>query len=330
MPWRYSGKVYFVVMRNFVPVQPWLTFDLKGATANRRALTARALHQIHAQAGEAGAACAYGTLRDWEWLDISMSVEVSEGDKAALAEMVAADAAFLAEQGALDYSLLVGIHRVDGSGGRLAALLEQGGVASTDRQCVYFFGIIDVLERHSLRWKAQRLLLSLGYRALLRPADADGISALPPAEYADRFCTFIASEVLRREMQTHGGGNGGGGGSDSGGGSGDGESGGGESGSGGGESGSGRPAAGFGRWGPLWQRRRRGLVQARIEGEHADHLRRISELEQSLVRARHDAAAAIARATGAAELPRPPEAERPPEVAPPSTPPRRLGAEGAG
>ena len=30
-----------------------------------------------------------------------MSVEVSEGDKAALAEMVAADAAFLAEQGAL-------------------------------------------------------------------------------------------------------------------------------------------------------------------------------------------------------------------------------------
>lgn len=114
--------------------------------------------------------------------------------------------------GALDYSLLVGIHRVDGSGGRLAALLEQGGVASTDRQCVYFFGIIDVLERHSLRWKAQRLLLSLGYRALLRPADADGssapppagtprraaplphaqrvragISALPPAEYADRF-----------------------------------------------------------------------------------------------------------------------------------------------
>lgn len=257
--------------------------------------------------------------------------------------------------GALDYSLLVGIHRVDGSGGRLAALLEQGGVASTDRQCVYFFGIIDVLERHSLRWKAQRLLLSLGYRALLRPADADGtsapppagtprraaplphaqrvragISALPPAEYADRFCTFIASEVLRREMQTHGGGNGGGGGSDSGGGSGDGESGGGESGSGGGESGSGRPAAGFGRWGPLWQRRRRGLVQARIEGEHADHMRRISELEQSLVRARHDAAAAIARATGAAELPRPPEAERPPEVAPPSTPPRRLGAEGAG
>uniref|UniRef100_A0A7S3T3K6 PIPK domain-containing protein n=1 Tax=Emiliania huxleyi TaxID=2903 RepID=A0A7S3T3K6_EMIHU len=265
-----------------------------------------------------------------------MSVEVSEGDKAALAEMVAADAAFLAEQGALDYSLLVGIHRVDGSGGRLAALLEQGGVASTDRQCVYFFGIIDVLERHSLRWKVQRLLLGLGYRALLRPADADGISALPPAEYADRFCTFIASEVLRREMRTHGGGNGGGGGSGSGGGSGDGESGGGESGSGGGEGGSGRPAAGFGRWGPLWQRRRRGLVQARIEGEHADHLRRISELEQSLVRARHDAAAAIARAAGAAELPRPPEeerppeAERPPEVAPPSTPPRRLGAEGAG
>ena len=36
--WQWSGKVYFVVMRNFLPVRSWLTFDLKGATANRRAL----------------------------------------------------------------------------------------------------------------------------------------------------------------------------------------------------------------------------------------------------------------------------------------------------
>lgn len=36
-------------MRNFMPVKPWLTFDLKGATANRRALAAHALHQIREQ-----------------------------------------------------------------------------------------------------------------------------------------------------------------------------------------------------------------------------------------------------------------------------------------
>ena len=36
--WALAGKVYFVVMKNLMPVQPWLSFDLKGATANRRAL----------------------------------------------------------------------------------------------------------------------------------------------------------------------------------------------------------------------------------------------------------------------------------------------------
>ena len=44
--WALSGKVYFVVMANFVPVRPWLNFDLKGATANRRALATRFLHEL--------------------------------------------------------------------------------------------------------------------------------------------------------------------------------------------------------------------------------------------------------------------------------------------
>ena len=65
-----SAQVYFVVMRNFLPVRTWLAFDLKGATANRRALAARFLHRIGARAEQDG--CAYGTLRDWEWLDIAM------------------------------------------------------------------------------------------------------------------------------------------------------------------------------------------------------------------------------------------------------------------
>ena len=37
----------------------------------------------------------------------------------------------------------------------------------------------------------------------------------------------------------------------------------------------------FERWQALWHRRRRGLVKERIEGDRADHLRRIAELEAS-------------------------------------------------
>ena len=76
-------QVYFVVMRNFLPVRAWLTFDLKGATANRRALAARFLHGVHAAADAATGGVAYGTLRDWEWLDIAMVVDVSEAAKVA-------------------------------------------------------------------------------------------------------------------------------------------------------------------------------------------------------------------------------------------------------
>lgn len=47
---------------------------------------------------------------------------------------------------------------------------------------VYFFGIIDVLERYSLKWKAQRAVLCLGYGLLLRVPDAAGMTALPPIE----------------------------------------------------------------------------------------------------------------------------------------------------
>ena len=102
--WNCSGKVYFVVMRNFFPVRPQLSFDLKGATANRRALKAWELHQTNTVAG------LYSTLRDWEWMDIGMSTDMEERDKERIWGMVCADCDFLQRVGLLDYSLLVGIY----------------------------------------------------------------------------------------------------------------------------------------------------------------------------------------------------------------------------
>jgi len=221
---------------------------------------------------------AYGTLRDWEWMDIAMMVDVDDHDRAALAEMISADAAFLGEQGLLDYSLLVGIHRLppeltpEQREARLHTLRLQGGYPSVDRRKVYFFGIIDVHERFSLRWKVQRALLSVGYHLLLRAPDAAGMSALPPVEYADRFRTFAMYEVLQLPLPP----------------------------SLTAESGALQQGASAGaldprdtgtmqsalRWGPLWERRRRGLVKERIEGEREDHIRRIQELEDELRRLR--------------------------------------------
>jgi hypothetical protein len=100
---------------------------------------------------------AYGTLRDWEWMDIAMAVDVSRDDQLTIAQTIACDAAFLASQGMLDYSLLVAIHRLPPNlstaarDAHIATLCRHGGFASVDRCKVYFFGIIDVLEKCACR-----------------------------------------------------------------------------------------------------------------------------------------------------------------------------------
>ena len=276
--WKWSGKVYFVVMRNCFPAPPQLSFDLKGATANRRALQTWELHGTAShRTGR------YGTLRDWEWMDTGMTTDLNDEDKAQLWRMVQADCDFLQRQNLLDYSLLLGIYRppdrsMDPASKEallqdLARRCRGCAFVSHDRQKVYFFGIIDVLEKFTLRWRVQRVVLRLLYGLAMRWGYADGISAMPPPLYADRFRTFMAHEVLHVEEPPP-------------------------------EEppderyragswwsqfkrwfGVGPPrrrprSGGLARWQALWQRRRRGLVKQRIAMDHQDHIQRIKELEQ--------------------------------------------------
>lgn len=262
--WNFSRRVYFVVMRNFLPEKMWLTFDLKGATANRRALTENVLYKTEGLASS-------GTLRDWEWLDIAMSADVSNEDRIALSDMIASDCLFLAEQNLLDYSLLMGIHRLPAGLSSeeqqeyISKMEAHGAYVSLDRQKVYFFGIIDALETYNLRWKIQHCVLKVAYHLVFQPAASDGISAMPPREYAERFEAFIRREVLardtlrigalspvERELSVR--------------------------------------AADFGRrWHQLWDTNKKGLVRVRIEAERVDNyanaewmLDQIREIEDEL------------------------------------------------
>eukprot|EP00428_Durinskia_dybowskii_P010697 CAMPEP_0170283266 /NCGR_PEP_ID=MMETSP0116_2-20130129/41665_1 /TAXON_ID=400756 /ORGANISM="Durinskia baltica, Strain CSIRO CS-38" /LENGTH=940 /DNA_ID=CAMNT_0010534633 /DNA_START=3 /DNA_END=2821 /DNA_ORIENTATION=+ len=258
LSWTFSRKVYFVVMRNFLPANMWLTFDLKGATANRRVLDEETLFKRSDSSAESRGPRSYGTLRDWEWLDMAMAVDVSARDRAELASIICEDSAFLGAQGLLDYSLLLGIHRIpqgltgDERREHMEALVKAGGYVSLDRQKVYFFGIIDVLERYTVRWKAQHALLKAGYHLVCRGPSADGISAMSPLEYAERFRTFVLQEVLQIDCRSS-------------------------------------QVRSFGltlgeltrseeRWAPLWESRRRGLVRERIEAATQDHTQSTEEL----------------------------------------------------
>jgi len=294
--WQGSGKVYFVVMRNFLPVRQWLTFDLKGATANRRALDPKVLHSIHA-GEDPRCQTAWGTLRDWEWMDISMVCDLSPEDKSTVLDAIVADSHFLASQNLMDYSLLVGIHRLSNRRSpqekeeRLRALQKAGGYISVDRQKVYFFGIIDVLEKYDCSWAMQRAVLTAAYCVGCKCDKADGITALPPVEYAERFRTFVEKEVLNFDVQMVRALSPSPSMADS-----------------GEESWVSRrsPASsgatcsclspvrrcsecclpnaetrrgGPERWACLWERRRRGLIRERIECERLDHMQRIADLE---------------------------------------------------
>ena len=101
-------KVYFVVMANVLPPQkPQLTFDLKGATSNRQRVRGKALTELITGRR---AASTFPTLLDKDWLHLSLRLQftvTSEAD--ALAATLAADSSFLASQGLMDYSLLLGI-----------------------------------------------------------------------------------------------------------------------------------------------------------------------------------------------------------------------------
>jgi len=363
--WAFSGKVYFVVMANFVPVRPWLAFDLKGATANRRTLAARSLHrlagadvdEVSGTPGAAGSAPgrrvkkqpAYGTLKDWEWMDIAMAVDVNESDRLHIAETIVGDSKFLASQGLLDYSLLVGIIRLPAhlnqaqSEARLEQLRAAGGYISLERQKAYFFGIIDVLEFYNLRWRMQRLVLVALYHLICKGADALGISALDPHDYAERFRTFMMYEVLGLPRPPAGGATGGGAGGGTGGAGEPGAPGLGPAqegrwlrpGSGSeAEAGRGlgaiysteellRPSLAYAKWGTLWQRRRRGLVEERIEGLRSDYTRRIEFLESELNRLQASAGEAHEGRGGASGARAPTRAPTPaptPALAPMPTP----------
>ena len=60
-------KIYFVVMKNFLPAKMHMAFDLKGCTFKRRALNENQLNT--SLSGKVA------TLRDWEWMDIAMEVQ---------------------------------------------------------------------------------------------------------------------------------------------------------------------------------------------------------------------------------------------------------------
>jgi len=104
-----SRKIYFVVMKNFMYMQPQLsrcinlTFDLKGATTNRERFKSQHERDGVELRGEKG-----NSLLDWDWIKTKQTLDVTKPIKLRLFQGLRKDLRFLSQMQLIDYSILLG------------------------------------------------------------------------------------------------------------------------------------------------------------------------------------------------------------------------------
>eukprot|EP00656_Telonema_subtile_P040372 TRINITY_DN4542_c0_g2_i1.p1 TRINITY_DN4542_c0_g2~~TRINITY_DN4542_c0_g2_i1.p1 ORF type:complete len:503 (+),score=140.08 TRINITY_DN4542_c0_g2_i1:258-1766(+) len=193
-----EGKIFFVVMKNCLPLHMTYKFDLKGATFKRHALSS--LQMQRELAG--GATC---TLLEAEWMDAMMHVDITPADRARLDDTVGGDLGFLAQQGLVDYSLLLGIHSPEDPEQALSVeeYRGMGGYPSSANKQVFFFGMVDILEMWNRGWCCQGCCLKGVFWIGCHCHLMHGITAINPWDYSNRFSYFVKNFVLStRELST--------------------------------------------------------------------------------------------------------------------------------
>ncbi|KAJ6612254.1 hypothetical protein B0H10DRAFT_1807822 [Mycena sp. CBHHK59/15] len=99
----HGHKIHFVIMNNLFPPHRDIheTFDLKGSTVGREYPEAKA------------AANPRAVLKDLNWINRGKALELGPEKRALLTEQLRRDAALLSQIHVMDYSLLVGIHKME-------------------------------------------------------------------------------------------------------------------------------------------------------------------------------------------------------------------------
>ena len=163
-------------------------YDLKGSTHGRTTPPAKRTGPLAAK-------------KDLDLQHLLMLQDLQQ--HALLLRQLTVDSAFLMQQGLMDYSLLVGIADHDATPAVAAHLPDslrtpfRRGLPSANGRDTFVCGMIDILTYYDLCRTAEQAVKSVVQA---------GASCVPPPEYADRLCTFLAAKFQTAEsLRAHDG-----------------------------------------------------------------------------------------------------------------------------
>jgi len=166
------GRLYFTIMTNVFPELPMHeTYDIKGSTYSRKAAPGQTIR------------------KDEDWVQSGNRLQFSEEARREMCATHERDAVFLCSNGVMDYSLLIGVHRLSTS----RAQTPNDGPGATlfayDMSAVYFVGIIDFLIAYGLSKQGEHILRSV-------QGHAQDASAVDPLAYARRQVRFVRDNLV--------------------------------------------------------------------------------------------------------------------------------------
>eukprot|EP01090_Pellita_catalonica_P013975 TRINITY_DN3453_c0_g1_i1.p1 TRINITY_DN3453_c0_g1~~TRINITY_DN3453_c0_g1_i1.p1 ORF type:complete len:513 (+),score=74.84 TRINITY_DN3453_c0_g1_i1:107-1540(+) len=174
--------VYFVVMENvFTPgLSIQMQYDLKGSTIDR-----------YVEVDEN-----YDSSIALKDLNFNRKIELGRL-KGAFMEQVEKDTRWMAGHNICDYSLLLGIHKIEEGDKDIPekkniSIFKQagGGVISSDGTELYFLAIIDNLTVYNYKKTSEKI-----FKVALYRYDKHQISAMPPLPYQQRFQRYVNTIV---------------------------------------------------------------------------------------------------------------------------------------
>lgn len=149
-------------------------YDLKGSTSGRLA-NAKELKKQNP------------VYKDLDWLKSESGLKLGDHACQTIISAIDADVTFLAAQGLMDYSLLVGLHMI-----RPHDSVDKREIMNVtvfeDLTRICYIGIVDILTLYNWRKAAETWLGRLTCRT--------NVSCQPPERYADRMVDFVRNHIF--------------------------------------------------------------------------------------------------------------------------------------